>query len=126
VRVVVGHGTGRIRGQVKLEGGEKPANARMMVTVRRANSQIAAPGGSGQVDARGRFTLEGLVPGEYEVVVRMMVVAAPSAGDPPGIPPPPVVTPPVSARQNVVVTNGAEAEVTIVLNLGAKDKSDER
>jgi protocatechuate 3,4-dioxygenase beta subunit len=127
VRLVIGHGTGIVRGQVKIEGGDKPPNARLLVTARRQNSHISLGGGSAQVDARGRFSLEGLVPGEYEVVVRLMVPPPPPPPNaPPGVPPPPSTARPVSASQNVVVTNGAEAAVTIVLNLGAKEKDNDK
>ena len=71
VRIVVRHIklTGAIRGQVKIENGELPPNARIVVSVNFADPSTAprtsfpAP----EVDARGRFLLERLTPATYEL-----------------------------------------------------------
>jgi Carboxypeptidase regulatory-like domain len=118
VRVVIGHGTGVVRGEVRVQGGELTPDMRLRVMARRL-------GGEGQVaagatpDARGRFTLEGLLPGEYEVAVSMMIPIT-SSGSGPRLPPRTLV------RQNIVVSNGAETQVTLVVDLGAKDKESEK
>jgi hypothetical protein len=78
---------------------------------------------SAAMDARGRFSVEGLLPGEYEVAVSLMIVTPPS----PGIPPPPSQIPPRTlAKQNVTVSNGAETQVTLTVDLSAKDKDGEK
>ena len=64
-------------------------------TLRQASSPVAA-------DARGHFSVEGLIPGTYEIVVSVLT--------PPDIPP---RIPP--AKQTVVVTYGAVADVTITI-----------
>ena len=71
VRIVVRHLklTGSIRGQVKIENGELPQAARVMVYVnfadplRRPRMSLPAP----EVDSRGRFLLERIAAGTYEV-----------------------------------------------------------
>jgi hypothetical protein len=74
------------------------------------------------VDVRGRFTFEGLVAGEYELVLHVMQVMPPSV---PGGPPPPGIVPPkVLAKQNITISNGNVTEVTLVVDLGAKEKED--
>ena len=67
--------------------------------------------------ARGRFVIEGLMPGEYELSLSAFLIPAP------GAPPPPVgrrSLPPV--KQNVTVTSDAETQVTLVLDVGVKEK----
>jgi hypothetical protein len=121
VRVVLGYGTGVVRGQVKVEGGEVTPDLRFRVLARRVASEGPATA-STTVDARGRFSLQNLMPGDYEIVVNAMFVTP----SPPGAPPPGRVPPRALAKQNVSVTNGVEMEVTLVVNLGAKNKDGEK
>lgn len=65
VRVVFGYGTGVVRGQLKIVGGELPANTQLNLFTKFLD-------GSGsefytQVDARNQFILKSLPPGEYEL-----------------------------------------------------------
>jgi hypothetical protein len=122
VRVVIGYGTGVLRGEIRIEGGQLTPNMRLRVVARRldADGPMTA---SAAMDARGRFSVEGLLPGEYEVAVSLMIVTPPS----PGIPPPPSQIPPRTlAKQNVTVSNGAETQVTLTVDLSAKDKDGEK
>ena len=122
VRVVIGYGACVLRGEVKVEGGQITPDMRLRVTARRLEGESPMTASSG-IDARGRFTIEGLQPGEYEVAVSLMRIA-PSV---PGAPPPPgVVQPRTLVKQNVTVTSGSEAEVTLVVDLGTKDKESEK
>ena len=75
-------------------------------------------------DARGRFSLEGLLPGEYELTVSLMIITPSAPGSAP--PPPARVVPRTLAKQNINVTNGTETQVTLVADLGAKDKEGEK
>jgi len=80
-------------------------------------------------DARGRFSLEGLLPGEYEIAVYSMSMSlTPFVPGGPGIAPPPpgMGSNRLLAKQNVTVANGVETEVTLVINLAAKDKDGEK
>ncbi|MBC7928951.1 MAG: carboxypeptidase regulatory-like domain-containing protein [Rubrivivax sp.] len=72
VRAVFAYGNAAIRGQVNIVGGTLPPQSRLVAFVLR-------PGGSGhfrgrpaEVDARGRFTVEGLPAGDYELVVQAL------------------------------------------------------
>jgi protocatechuate 3,4-dioxygenase beta subunit len=72
VRVVLVYGIGVVRGQINFMNGTLPASARVFVSARRAGA-----GNEDQswrtvlADTRGRFVIEGLAPGEYEVRARV-------------------------------------------------------
>jgi protocatechuate 3,4-dioxygenase beta subunit len=106
-RVVIEYGTGSIRGLVKVENGTLPAEARTQVYARRRSDVSEMMGRGAQVDSRGRFLIEGLPTGDYELTVRAYV---------PGV----VTRSLPQARQSVVVTNGIETEITLTLDLSAK------
>ena len=113
IRVILGFANGRIRGQLKIEGGKLPLDAEISIYVRRVDgSQHSFP--RVVVDPNGRFVIEDLRTGEYEVLVE--------------------VSPPFSQNgrsrrplaqgvsKRVSVTSGAESEVLLVVELIAKDK----
>jgi hypothetical protein len=111
VRLVVGYGTGVLRGQVSLVSAGQPAalpeGVRLTASVSRAG---AAPGGTmsiggANVDARGRFVIEGLMGGEYELTVRAYL---PGAQTPQRFP---------AVKQTVQMAEGGEASVTVVYDL---------
>jgi protocatechuate 3,4-dioxygenase beta subunit len=66
VRFIVGYGKAAIRGKVIISGGEWPDDFRMSVIAQRKGDS-RSPGGSSQVDSRGRFLVKHLLPGEYEL-----------------------------------------------------------
>ncbi|MGH9939564.1 MAG: hypothetical protein ACREAM_25265, partial [Blastocatellia bacterium] len=66
VRFVVGYGTGAVRAQVKVVGGDWPEEFGLMVIARRQGDSLSS-GQVGRVDARGQSLIEHLVPGEYEL-----------------------------------------------------------
>ena len=104
LRVVVGHANGAIRGTIKIPGDlELPPNARIRIAIRRTEQVISGFVPPIEPDARGHFSVEGLIPGTYEVVV---TVLGSRRTEPPSIPP---------AKQTVVVTSGAVADVNITL-----------
>ena len=112
VKVIMVYGTGVIRGQVKVEGGDMPTFLQIV-----ASSRPAAEGSPpihkyGEIDARGRFVIEGLTSGEYVLNLHG------GSFDLPGGKPLRMK----AEKQTVVVTNGAETEVTIVLEPAAKDR----
>jgi protocatechuate 3,4-dioxygenase beta subunit len=109
LRLIIEYGTGVLRGQVRIENGTLPEGAHLYVNARRPSvSETSLPGT--EVDARGRFVLEGLPPGEYQL--RLSAYWNQPGGS--RIP---------SVVQNVSVREGVETAVTIVLDLNAKDET---
>jgi protocatechuate 3,4-dioxygenase beta subunit len=109
VRVVFEYGTGSIHGAVKVENGSLPEGLRMNIFARRLDEAgVQIPHGS-QVDSRGRFLIEGLAAGEYEVTLQGVIML-----DRPR-PLPPI-------KQSITVTNGVDSELNFTLDLNAKPK----
>jgi protocatechuate 3,4-dioxygenase beta subunit len=106
VRLVLETGNGTLRGQMNVIGGELPAGTRISGSLLRPG-QSRFQARSFTVDSRGRFLIEHLAAGEYEI----QVTAFPAPGQP--APPRPVP----SVRQNVTITGSGEVNVTITLDL---------
>jgi hypothetical protein len=107
VRLIVEYGSGIVRGQVRIENGTLPEGSRFYVTARRPTViEQSLPGA--EVDERGRFSMEGLPTGQYQLRV---------AGrfGPNGPPLKPVT-------QIVNVTNGVETQVTLTVDPNAKNE----
>jgi Carboxypeptidase regulatory-like domain len=106
VRLVLALGTGVIRGQVEIVGGGLPDDATLQAIANRAGT-LNSDGGDNKkiVDKKGRFVFEGLLDGEYEVIVLI------GSGIRQSIPPAPTVS------QKVSVISGSEAQVNIKLDL---------
>lgn len=103
MRLVIVPGTGALRGRVNIAG-IIPDGWVVEVKLRRVG------GGEQQerpveLDTARNFLVQGLSPGDYEVIVGLVPKNA--AGN----------SPPEPARQRVTVTNGATAETTITLNV---------
>jgi len=111
VRFVLAYGTGVVRGQVKIEGGELPRNFQLIVA-------CTQPRGGGsrrvEVDGRGRFVIEGLASGVYELSLMSQSI-------------PQILSGPLSPerlyalKQTISVADGAEISATVVLDLSDKD-----
>jgi len=115
IKVVFVYGTGAIRGQVTFEGGEAPRGPAMFLTVRGTGADPYLNSRLTQVDLRGRFAIEGLQPGEYELTVIVQFRAAtPDANGPP-------MTSKV-VKKTVTVTNGVETPVTMQVNLNESER----
>jgi hypothetical protein len=117
VRIILGKGTGVIRGQVQAPGGALPDGWSMSVMARREKAAGMAPdfsgsSGGGAVDIKGRFVIEGLLPGEYELTLMAM---APAVGDPNSRLQ--VRSPEVRQKVKVIVAKGQESQVTMTLDL---------
>jgi protocatechuate 3,4-dioxygenase beta subunit len=106
VRVVIEYGTGSVRGTVKYENGALPEGSRVVVNAHRRGDTQGAGFRGGQVDSRGRFLIEGLPMGDYELTLQ-----AYTPGTPRRIAP---------VKQSVTVTNGVQAEVSFTLDLNSK------
>ena len=104
LRLVVKQHTGAIRGQVKVEDGELPANAQLTLSVRFLDGNPTRGYGSEQVDSRGRFLLEGLAAGRYEVRVNLVLAGR--------------WQPPTSgSKKEVLVADNAVSEVILTVKL---------
>ena len=103
LRLVVGYANGAIEGLVKLEGGITPASGLVLVSVSRVGDPIPFKNSneSAQVDARGHFFADGLLPGTYEVTAAYA---------------PDRQTPWRRATQQAVVTSGAVVNVTLTVD----------
>ncbi|MFN7927089.1 MAG: carboxypeptidase regulatory-like domain-containing protein [Blastocatellia bacterium] len=111
VKAVLGYGGGVIHGQLDVIGGTLPPETRFIVVGSKrdgSNAPVLGPNGNIQVDSRGRFVIEGLLPGEYEL--QLIPVGSLGAPPPQGL---------RVERQQVVVGAG-ETRVTFTLNLGEK------
>jgi hypothetical protein len=108
VRLVFVYGTGVIKGQVQLQGA-LPEGVMLMISCDRVGEGDRRPAGVSGVDGRGRFLIEGLPGGEYELYFGFR--PAPGVQVPRGFHVPPT-------RQHVSVTNGAETSVNLTVNLG--------
>lgn len=106
LRLTVGYAAGKISGQVNFTGGTLPPRISVNVQARPLNPEQLKNFGAGgaPISANGRFVIDHLLPGEYEVVVV-----------PPYIPNQQTRYKPV--KQQVTVTNNAEATVTLNFDL---------
>jgi protocatechuate 3,4-dioxygenase beta subunit len=122
VRIVFGKGSCVIRGQVNVTGGVTLKDWRMSVTASSEKEGVATLFGSSarstEVDDKGRFVIEGLLPGEYQ-----LTLMARSRGDT-NSPPAPNDGVPAPVTQKVVVTKGQEAQVTMTLDLSNKNREE--
>jgi hypothetical protein len=97
--------TGTIRGQIKVADGELPPSSQLWLSVwpldenlqRKRTSSIGQP----QLDDRGRFLLEGLPAGTYEVSVRTLQQGSNKLSD--------------GTTQRVTVADDTVSEVTLIL-----------
>ncbi|HEV8427061.1 MAG TPA: carboxypeptidase-like regulatory domain-containing protein [Pyrinomonadaceae bacterium] len=108
VRLVIKSLTGSIRGQVKVEDGELTENARMSIWLKVLDDTPSSPRGvninsSPQIDSRGRFVIEGVAGGTYEINI---AVFEPSRFDTSRI-----------FKQQVTVADNAVTEVTVSIKL---------
>ena len=114
VRLVLGKAAGLVSGQVIIQGGQMQKGERLRARARRAvNLNPFSPGSStAEVDANGRFLIENLLPGDYELEVFLLAES--------DVPNPRTEIP--RSRQSVTVVDETPVDVTIVLDLSAKDK----
>ena len=116
VRVRLAYGTTVVRGQVEVRRDGQPAQlppgAQLQVTIRRTDGRRSGwDNVSAEVDNRGRFTVGGLIAGEYELIGLGWIrpsAAAPQGSALPGF------------RQIVSVPEKGEINVTMVYDLNAK------
>ena len=98
--------TGSVRGQIKIEDGELSPASRLVVLINpvsesQSKPQFRSSSNSPEVDARGRFLLEGLAAGEYEVTVMMFQPGAATG----------------QAKQQVTVIDNTVTDVILTLKI---------
>lgn len=104
LRIIVVYGTGSIRGTIKVENGPLPTGARLLTRVMKPEDPSFMVR-RGDVDARGRFAVEGIPSGSYDLYVQCFIPGL--QGRPP------------SSRQSITVTDGSVIEVELVIDLNA-------
>lgn len=125
VRVIIAHYIGAVSGQIKIEGGALPSGGYLEVSATPVNqprkdtswtpSKSFAVSMSrwrkGTIDARGRFSINRLPPGEYEINLDLYLTPphydAKNDGD----------EGPVTVTRVVTVSDAVEAQVDFVLDL---------
>lgn len=105
VKVVVIYGSGIVRGTIKIENGPLPTGARVMVRLTKPETPGVMVGRSQEADARGRFALEGVPAGSYDLWVSVFIPGS-RLRQP-------------STKQSVSVTEGSVVEVEPVIDLEA-------
>jgi hypothetical protein len=113
IRLVLTDKTGTIRGQINFTGAGLPVGLRLRAFAYRDNDPSAARySESFFVDKQGRFVIEGLMDGEYQVILNKGPEDGSSAS--------------FAGSQRVQVTRGAETQVTFTLDLDEGRRKNER
>ena len=105
VRLSLTYGAGVVRGQVQFEGGTRPAGLRVVVAARRTDDPSHSYAANVEVDELGRFVMENLSAGEYELTLQPYSVT-PNPGQRRASP----------ERKLVNVPDSGEVQVTFVFN----------
>ncbi len=115
VRLVLGFGSGVVRGQLKLAGGALPETVTLLVGARRPDTGLTV-GRTAQPDPRGIFRLDNLPPGEVEIYVRSFHR---SPEPPPGYEEFTKLL--TGIKQRINVANNSEAQADLLLDLSRKE-----
>ncbi len=114
LRIVLAQGSATIRGEIKVEGGTLPEDVSLRLRAKTASKTQGD--GWGNIDARGKFVIENLSSGSYELVVETYMNR------------PPFGKPAVTLQPNaktVQVTNGQDTTVNLTVTMGSKEASKE-
>jgi hypothetical protein len=98
---------------VTLDGDELPQGVRLQIQARRLGDDERANHLSADTDERGRFVIEGLMSGEYELTAGSTFSSSAPGARIPRL---------QRVTQRVTVTNGAESAVTVVLKAAERPK----
>jgi Carboxypeptidase regulatory-like domain len=113
IRLVLTDKTGTIRGQVNFTGSGLPEGVRLVASVRQdKDSSSPWHNDTVVVDKKGRFVIQGLMDGEYLVILNKE--PEDGSGDS------------FAGSQRVQVARGAETQVTFTLNLDEERRKNER
>ena len=111
VRVVLAITSGTLRGEIKTTGDGSLDDYDLEVKATRIGGEQPFSRDTGEVDASGRFTIEEMIPGDYDVTVQATGVDARDSRE-------------VLARQRVTVMKDAETSITLTIELPAKKRKD--
>ncbi|HKX27424.1 MAG TPA: carboxypeptidase regulatory-like domain-containing protein [Blastocatellia bacterium] len=116
VRVIVGCGSLKLRGEVKVIGGNLPPHIRISVNLHRLNVRRSGSLQS-ESDERGRFVFSNLIPGEYEIQVSPFWVSTAKPLDNA------LARLVLNTRQKISISGNesGEATVTIVIDLSRQE-----
>ncbi len=117
VRVVAGYGGATLRGEVKVIGGALPSHHGIYVNLNRANGSMPGTTMGAHVDARGQFTFENLLPGEYELRLVSLIL---QPGEPRDRPLSKLIA---GVRQKISVSSNDPQIVTLMIDLNQKERS---
>jgi hypothetical protein len=118
VRVILGKGSGAIRGQVNVIGHALPEGFQMQVIADRVKDSVPGDFSSTViVDNRGRFLIKGLLPGEWVLTLMLNPLSRPDLNSLNKVVPEPVI-------QKVILAKGQEAQVTMTLDLSEKNQEE--
>src|SRR5262245_8983511 len=124
VRIIMVQPDGSIRGQIEIADGKLPAGWELHISatpMKTTTSDTGYPtfsqgGGYAVADEKGRFVIERLIAGEYEVTLTAVVKVSQFEWDKaPGI---------SAVKQRVTVSGGTETPVKMLLNLARKLQED--
>jgi len=102
IRVIAAYSSGSIRGVVKMENGTLPPSGHLVVSLSKVGDTTPTGGGY-EADARGRFLIEGLATGSYELTITAYV--------------PEWRQRPRTTKQMVTVTDGVVTDVLMTIDL---------
>jgi hypothetical protein len=103
LRVFVGYGTGSLRGAVKLINGAFSPTIYLSAQLKRETESGLVTVKHAQVDARGRFLIERMPAGNYQLLVTLYNPA--------------VSEKPLTVRQGVAISDGIVSEVSVSIDL---------
>jgi hypothetical protein len=107
IRVVLGVTSGLVRGEINPTGDGSLDDYDFLITMTRSGGDTPFIRRATEVDASGRFTIEDLIPGDYEVTVQANDREAPNSKPP-------------TAKQRVTVMKDTETSITLTIELPAK------
>jgi hypothetical protein len=104
VRLVLKFSSGVIRGTIRAANGNSPPGTHFSASFRNPSTDPPDFQKSVMVDARGRFIIDGLVDGTYEVVVNAIVIG------------PNTSRKPFSAKQHATILDGNVTDVVVTID----------
>ena len=106
IRLIATYANGSIKGTIQVQNGTLPANAQFSVWLVKIGEDphLSQTSNGTQVDARGQFVIQGLMPGNYVLNTGVYI---PGTRENP------------HKKQEIVVTNGVVTPVTVTLDLSS-------